>query len=258
MKIKVLVDNTALDSFEAEHGFSIIVEADKKILFDVGPNALFLKNAERLGEDISDVETVVLSHGHWDHGDGLEHLSGKELILHPDCFIERFRKHNKTHVGLSKSKKELSSLYSIKESRSPLWISENIVFLGEIPRKTQFESKVSPFLLPDGDPDFVNDDSAIVIKSPKGLVVISGCAHSGICNIVDYAKEVCQVERIHAVIGGFHLKEIDELTANTIKYLKSAKVELLLPTHCTSFKVRDEFAKYFKTAEIAAGSVIEI
>lgn len=257
MKIKVLVDNTALDGFEAVHGFSVIVESDKKVLFDVGPNGLFLENAANLEEDISEIETVVLSHGHWDHGDGLEYLSGKELILHPDCFIERLRKHNKTHVGLSKSKSELLSLFSIKESRKPLWISENIVFLGEIPRKNQFESKVSPFLLPDGNPDFVLDDSAVAVKTSKGLVVISGCAHSGICNIVAYAKEVCESESIYAVIGGFHLKEIDELTVNTIQYLKSAKVEILMPTHCTSFKVRDEFAKHFKTKEIAAGSIIE-
>ncbi|WP_421920799.1 MBL fold metallo-hydrolase [Marinifilum sp.] len=258
MRIKVLLDNTALDGFVSVHGFSLIVEADEKILFDVGPNDLFLDNARRLTEDLSDIEYVVLSHGHWDHGNGLLHLSGKELLLHPDCFITRYRKRNNTPVGLSKSKEELSKNYKIKESKHPYQISENMVFLGEIPRNNDFESQVSPFLLPDGSPDFVPDDSAIAITMDKGLVVISGCAHAGICNTVDYAQKVCKCNEVYAVLGGFHLKEIDELTSKTIDYLHSKNIKFLGPTHCTSFKVRDEFAKHFNVLELAAGTVLEL
>ncbi|NOU61157.1 MBL fold metallo-hydrolase [Marinifilum caeruleilacunae] len=258
MKIKVLVDNTATDGFESVHGFSLIVEADEKILFDFGPNSLFLENANRLGEDFSDIKTLVLSHGHWDHGDGLEHIRGKKLILHPNCFARRYRKRNRTNVGLSKSKEELSELFDLQESSKPLWISKQIVFLGEIPRRNDFESKVSPFLLPDNSPDFVPDDSAIAITTNKGLVVISGCAHAGICNTINYAKEISNCDEIFAVIGGFHLKEIDEITLKTIAYMQAEKVKILGPTHCTSFKVREEFARYFNVMELAAGAVIEL
>ncbi|PXX96022.1 MBL fold metallo-hydrolase [Marinifilum breve] len=258
MKLKILLDNTAKEGFESVHGFSVLVESDKKVLFDSGPNELFVKNAEKLGEDFSDIDTVILSHGHWDHGDGLKYLSSKKLILHPDCFITRHRKRNNTHVGLSMNKDELSKNFNIIESKKPLWISENMVFLGEIPRSNDFESKESPFLLPDGSPDFVPDDSAIAITSNKGLIVISGCAHSGICNTVEYAKEVCKTNPVYAVIGGFHLKEIDELTIKTIEYLKDENIEILGPTHCTSFKVRDEFSKSFNLLELAAGVVIEL
>lgn len=258
MRLKVLVDNTALEGFESIHGFSLIVEADEKILFDVGPNGLFLENAEKLDEDCLDVETVVLSHGHWDHGDGLEYLSGKKLVLHPNCFARRYRKKNKTNVGLSKSKEELTKLFDLQETSLPLWISKQIVFLGEIPRRNNFESKVSPFLLPDDSPDFVPDDSAIAITTSKGLVVITGCAHSGICNTVEYAREVCDQQELYAVIGGFHLKEIDDTLAKTIEYLQSENIQFLGPTHCTSFKVRDEFAKHFNVLDLAAGAVIKI
>lgn len=258
MKLKILLDNTAKEGFESVHGFSVLVESDKKILFDSGPNELFIKNAEKLGEDFSDIDTVILSHGHWDHGDGLKYLSSKKLILHPDCFIPRHRKRNNTHVGLSMNKDELSKNFTIQESKKPLWISENMVFLGEIPRSNDFESKISPFLLPDGSPDFVPDDSAIAITSNNGLIVISGCAHSGICNTVEYAKEVCKTNAVYAVIGGFHLKEIDALTIKTIEYLKAENIEILGPTHCTSFKVRDEFAKSFNLLELASGVIIEL
>lgn len=258
MKLKVLTDNTSLEGFYSIHGFSVLVDFDKKILFDVGPNDAFLKNAKILGEDFSDVDTVVLSHGHWDHGDGLFYLSDKELILHPDCFIARHRKRNNTHVGISLNKDELSKKFKITESRKPLWISENMVFLGEIPRLNDFESKQSPFRLPNGLPDFVPDDSAIAIISKKGLIVLSGCAHSGICNTVEHAKKVSKINTVYAVIGGFHLKEIDKITINTIEYLKSENIEFLGPTHCTSFKVCDEFAKSFNLLKLAAGAVIEL
>nr|WP_320117484.1 MBL fold metallo-hydrolase [uncultured Marinifilum sp.] len=258
MKIKILMDNTAKEGFDSVHGFSSIVEAGKKILFDLGPNELFLKNAEKLGEDLKDIDTIVLSHGHWDHGDGLAYLSNKKLILHPSSFIERFRKRNNTHVGLAMSKEELQKKYEIIESCEPYWLSEQMVFLGEIPRENDFESQESPFLLPDGMPDFVPDDSAIAIKLTKGLVVISGCAHAGICNTVSYARKVCGVDKVYAVLGGFHLKEIDEVTNKTIQFLKDEKVELVGPTHCTSFKVRDEFKKHLKVINLDAGSVMEL
>jgi len=258
MNIKVLLDNTAKSGFESVHGFSLLIEADKKILFDLGPNELFRKNAAKLGEDLTDVETVVLSHGHWDHGDGLAYLNGKQLILHPDSFTRRSGKINGTNVGLSLPREDIQKDYEILECKEPFWISESMVFLGEIPRDNNFESKESSFVLSDGSPDFVLDDSAIVIKSDKGLVVISGCAHSGICNTVSYAQKVCNTEQVYAVLGGFHLRKLDQVTQKTIEFLCQQKVELVGPTHCTGFKVRDEFKKHLSVLDLNAGDQIEL
>ena len=85
--------------------------------------------------------------------------------------------------------------------------------------------------------DFVEDDSGLVFKTDKGLVVISGCAHSGICNIIEYAKKTTGINKVYAVIGGFHLKGEDDLTTKTIEYLKTIDIEYLSTSHCTEFQL---------------------
>ncbi|WP_320017664.1 MBL fold metallo-hydrolase [Labilibaculum manganireducens] len=258
MIIKILVDNTAKDGFEAVHGFSAVIEADEKILFDVGPNSLFIENAAKMGVDLDEINTLVLSHGHWDHGDGLQFVAGKRLITHPDSFSLRFRKESKTTVGLKMTRNEIAAQFELKESKLPVWISEKMVYLGEIPRLNDFESQSTTFLLEDGSPDFVADDSALAIKSEKGLIVISGCAHAGICNTVTYAKDVCGEDKVYVVLGGFHLKKLDEVFQKTAGFFQEEKLEILGATHCTSFLVQDEFKKYFKTINLEAGVEVEL
>ena len=106
LAITILTENVAGGKFLAEHGLSYLLEIDsEQILFDTGHSDVFLKNAERLGIEIkSNVQTVVLSHGHWDHGDGLRFLENKKLITHPASFLKRFRKADHSPVGLSFSK----------------------------------------------------------------------------------------------------------------------------------------------------------
>ena len=258
MKISILVDNTAKEGFAHVHGFSAVLGSEKKILFDLGPNGLFLENAKKMNIDLSKIETVVLSHGHWDHGDGLKSISGKALITHPNSFALRFRKESKTPVGLGMSRDEILARFDLKESKEPYWLNDNMVFLGEIPRKNNFEALVTTFTLGDGSPDFVMDDSAVAIKTEKGLIVLSGCAHAGICNTVSYAKEVCGENKVYAVLGGFHLKKIGDVFQKTVAFFQKEKLELLGATHCTSFAVQDEFKKYFKTLNLEAGVEIEL
>ncbi len=258
MKISILVDNTAKEGFEHIHGFSAVIESEKKILFDLGPNGLFLENANKMNIDLDEIETIVLSHGHWDHGDGLKSISGKHLITHPNSFALRFRKESKTPVGLRMSRDEISSKFDLKESKEPCWISNEMVFLGEIPRKNNFEALSTTFILGDGSPDFVMDDSAIAIKSEKGLIVLSGCAHAGICNTVSYAKEVCVEDNVYAVLGGFHLKKIDDVFEKTVEFFQHENLQVLGATHCTSSSVQDEFKKYFKTLDLEAGVEVKL
>lgn len=256
MKLTVLNDNAPGDVCASEHGLSYIVEADKKILFDTGASDLFLKNAALLDIDLNELDTVVLSHGHWDHGNGLQHLKNKTLITHPDSFQKKYRNKDRSYIGLPISLAEAKNRFELILSKKPYRISEQIFFLGEIPRLNDFEAKTSSFVLDDGTEDFVLDDSAIAVKTQKGLVVVSGCAHSGICNIIDYAIKQTGEKTIYGVIGGFHLKKNDAQTQKTIEYLKRLNIKAIYPSHCTALPALAAFHQTFGTKQVLSGNII--
>lgn len=257
MKIYVLVDNTASAFFQAEHGLSFLIEHDEHILFDTGHSDLFLHNAKRLNLDLSNVHSVVLSHGHWDHGNGLKYLSKKKLICHPDAFQHRFRKGSEENIGLDTPFKELKNKFEIVYTRSPYLVAENVIFLGEIPRQNHFEAKTTAFELENGTPDFVMDDSAIVIIHDGELIVLSGCAHAGICNIIEYAKAITGIVKIRAVMGGFHLKHKNEQTQETIRYLKEQDIKAVYPSHCTELPALSAFYESFGIQHVKAGMALQ-
>jgi 7,8-dihydropterin-6-yl-methyl-4-(beta-D-ribofuranosyl)aminobenzene 5'-phosphate synthase len=254
MKIKVLSEVKAMDGFYSEHGLSFLVEADgKRILFDTGASDLFTRNAEKLGINLDDVDDIVLSHGHWDHGDGLQFISGKPLLCHPYCFQKRFRNPGGENIGLALTRSELEERFDIRTSDKPVQLTENLWFLGEVPRLSDFEAKSTNYILEDGSPDFIMDDSGLACVTEKGLVVISGCAHSGICNMVEHAKEVTGMKQVAAVIGGFHLKAVNEQTLRTIEFLKAAGVAKVAPSHCTMSPALERFHQEFGVNEVRAG-----
>jgi 7,8-dihydropterin-6-yl-methyl-4-(beta-D-ribofuranosyl)aminobenzene 5'-phosphate synthase len=257
LTISVLTDNTAGGQFLAEHGLSYLVEIDnEKILFDAGHSNVFLKNAQRLKIDIeNEVKTVVLSHGHWDHGNGLKYLSNKTLITHPASFSKRYRKIDHTTVGMDLTKNDIEKLFTLKESKDPLQLTENLFFLGEIPRNNDFESQTTSFQFADGSDDFIPDDSALAAIVNNELIVITGCSHSGICNICEHAKKVTGVNKIKAVMGGFHLKKQDKQSLKTVEYFKKNKVAKLLPSHCTALPALALFHSTFKTEQVKTGMV---
>lgn len=259
MKITILTENTASGKFLAEHGLSYLIEIDdQKILFDTGHSDVFLKNARKLGIEIEkEVETVVLSHGHWDHGDGLQFLQNKRLVTHPGAFIRRFRKKEFSPVGLSLTKKEVENRFSLTETKVPLQISENLWFLGEIPRKNNFEALSTSFVDDFRNDDFIPDDSALAAIVKKKLVIITGCSHSGICNIVEHAKKVTGISDAQAVLGGFHLKKQNEQTRKTIEYFKTNKIEQVLPSHCTELPALAAFYEVFQNRQLKTGMVLE-
>lgn len=257
LKINILTDNTAGGQFLAEHGLSYLVEIDNdKILFDTGHSDVFLKNAEKLKINIeNEVKTVVLSHGHWDHGNGLKHLKDKTLITHPASFSERYRKADHTIVGLDFTKDEIVKLFTLKASKDALQLTKNLFFLGEIPRNSDFESQSTSFEFADGSDDFIPDDSAMAAIVNDELVVITGCSHSGICNICEHAKKVTGVHKIKAVIGGFHLKFQDEQTIKTIEYFNKNKVDTVLPSHCTALPALALFHSSFEINQVKTGMI---
>jgi len=257
MKLTVLVDNHAKGKLQAEWGLSMLLETGEgKTLFDFGSSDLYLKNAVNMGVDLKDVKRCVLSHGHWDHGTGLAFWdNGGELICHPEAFSERYRK-NKV-LGLPFSKDEIASKMSVKMSVEPLEIEKNVFYLGEIPRRTDFESKYTPFSKADGTDDFVMDDTGLAMVTEKGLTVLSGCAHSGICNMVERAREVTGISNVHAVLGGFHLKGNGERTLKTIEYLKDIGPDYISTSHCTDFEALAAFYETFGSIPFGVGDVID-
>lgn len=257
MKLSVLTENTASGNYTAEHGLSFFIEYDnKKIIFDTGHSDVFLKNAKKLNIDINTADAVVLSHGHWDHGNGLKYLTNKKLICHPNCFIKRYRKNENIHIGLNMNYSELKKQFEILTSKTPYYISEKIIFLGEIPRLNSFESQTTNYVDENRNDDFIIDDSALAINNNDELIVVSGCSHSGICNIIEYAKKVTKLNKVKAVIGGFHLQVNNHQTKKTIQYFKDQKIQKIYPSHCTKFPALVAFYNEFKITQVTTGMTI--
>jgi 7,8-dihydropterin-6-yl-methyl-4-(beta-D-ribofuranosyl)aminobenzene 5'-phosphate synthase len=254
MKITILTDNTAGPKFIATHGFSCYIESDINILFDTGPDNTFLENAKRLNLEINP-DFVVLSHGHWDHGDGLSYLKfSHKLVCHPECFRKRYSKEKHRYVGLALTREQASESFQLIESAKAVKLSDKIYYLGEIPRSNNFEAQHTDFIDEQGNEDYIADDSALAIISDMGLIVISGCAHAGICNTIEYAKMITGVTDIHAVFGGFHLKSQGSQTKETIKYLQSNEIQKAFPSHCTSLPALAEFYTVFKLPQVLTGN----
>ncbi len=259
MKLTVLTENVAGGRFLAEHGLSYLIEHDgKTVLFDTGHSSVFLKNSTLMGLTIMDtVDTIVLSHGHWDHGDGLQHISNKTLITHPNSFIKRFRKGSKQNIGLALSKSEIENKFNLIESETPYFITKDIIFLGEIPRINEFESQKTSFIDEQGNDDFVPDDTALAIIQNNELILITGCSHSGICNIAEYAKKISGKDKVKVIMGGFHLKDEGIQTQRTIAYLKQLNVEHVLPSHCTELPAMAAFYNEFGIQQVKTGQVFQ-
>ena len=260
MKITILTENMAGGKFLAEHGLSYLIQYDgKNILFDTGHTDVFLKNSMAMGIDLpSEVDTIVLSHGHWDHGNGLQYIDNKVLITHPASFIKRFRKGGEQNIGLVLSRSEIEKKFKLITSELSYYITDKIIFAGGIPRANDFESKETPFADEYGNDDFVPDDSALILIKDYELVIISGCAHSGICNITDYARRITKIEKIKLVMGGFHLKNKDEKTQKTIEYFKQCGVQTIIPSHCTELPALCMFYEHFNIKQLKTVQVLNI
>ncbi len=256
MKISILTDNNPGSHTPAEHGLSYFIEYDgKRLLFDTGQSDIFLRNAETMKVNMSDIDMVILSHGHFDHANGLGHLTGGRLLCHPGIFVKRYRKSDKTYIGLVNTKSELYTKFEVLESVRPYKISEKIFFLGEIPRLTEFESRTTPFVFEDGMPDYVMDDSAVALVLKDGLFVVTGCGHSGVVNTLEHARKITGVNKIFGIMGGFHLKDAGVQTRETIRYLQENKVTHVHPSHCTELPALVAFYESFGIKQVRTGDV---
>lgn len=255
MKITVLNDNMASGICSAAHGLSWFIDSDIKILFDAGPSDIAFKNAEKIGIDPNSADLAVLSHGHWDHGNGLAYLSGGRLIAHPEIHRKRYKRGNGKSIGLDISESDIKDKFDVTYSREAMQLSDSVWFLGEIPRSNEWDSGHEDFVLDDQSNDTIPDDTGLAIKTNKGLVVISGCAHSGITNIVNQAMATIPNTPLHAVMGGFHLKPGDNRIPKTIEFFKELEIKKLYPSHCTAVEVISHMREFLPVKFVKSGNV---
>jgi 7,8-dihydropterin-6-yl-methyl-4-(beta-D-ribofuranosyl)aminobenzene 5'-phosphate synthase len=246
-------------SILAEHGFSALVKTttageEHTLLFDFGfsENGA-AQNAATLGADMTDIEAVALSHGHSDHTGGMAKLTaliGKRdipFIVHPAAFKSPryFKFGEEIKINLPKLTREMvkQAGFSVVESEKPYPLLNNtVLFLGEIPKQTDFE-KGFPMAhyQKDGKEiwDAIEDDTSIVMNlKDKGLIILSGCAHAGIVNTVNYAIDITGIEKVHVIMGGFHLGGplFEPIISRTTEEIMKFHPAYVVPVHCTGRK----------------------
>jgi 7,8-dihydropterin-6-yl-methyl-4-(beta-D-ribofuranosyl)aminobenzene 5'-phosphate synthase len=251
IRLVTLSENTAgQPDLLAEWGLSLYIQdSEKNILMDTGESISISRNADKLGIDLQKIDTIVLSHGHFDHTGGLRLLLTRmkkkvDIIAHPDIWQAKYvRQKNKPdrYIGIPFVRSELESLGArFVLTSEPYKLSDNILTTGEIPLETDFE-KVEPSLYvktPDGwEPDRVRDDLALLIKTEEGLAVALGCAHRGMINTLYHARKITGVNKVNLVMGGCHLKEAtEEQIWQTISALNEMGVQKLAVSHCTGIR----------------------
>jgi 7,8-dihydropterin-6-yl-methyl-4-(beta-D-ribofuranosyl)aminobenzene 5'-phosphate synthase len=260
LQITTLSENTAgLGGLMAEWGLSILVESEEiNILFDTGQSLSASHNAEIMGINLSQIDKIVLSHGHFDHTGGLKQALlriGKEIdiIAHPDIWAAKYSRRQgqeARYIGIPFHRQTLESLGAkFSLSREPVRLSDNITTSGEIPMTTEYEIIEPHLQVKEGrrfKPDKLLDDQALIITTGAGLVVILGCAHRGVINTLYHAQKLTGVEAIYAVFGGCHLiSATEERIWLTIAALKELGVQLLGLSHCTGLAASAIMAREF-------------
>ncbi len=256
------------DTLLAEHGLSQLVRIGTNseiwsVLFDTGYSPVGVPhNLARLGLDLKEIEAIVLSHGHMDHTGSLKALLKTldrqvPLVVHPEAFQnDRFLRlpdRRELHFPQPLDQAQLAELGAeIIHSGEPVSLFKNsLLVTGQVPRNTDFEKGFpGAFLVKNGkeEPDAIWDDQSMVAHlKDKGLVVISGCAHAGIINTVQYARELTGVDTVYALIGGFHLTgpAFEPIIDRTVAELKKLDPKVIVPMHCTGWKAIQKISEAF-------------
>jgi 7,8-dihydropterin-6-yl-methyl-4-(beta-D-ribofuranosyl)aminobenzene 5'-phosphate synthase len=241
----------------AEHGFSCHLEGISNgksscLMFDYGLNPLsVMQNMELLGIDVGKIDAFGLSHGHFDHWGGLLTILGRArpgtpLYVGEEVFARRFsrRPGSMDLIDLGRLDKEAIEQQGIAEivgASKPIEVMSGCYLTGEIERVTDYEQGSPNLVIQKGDSfeqDHFRGEQAVVCNiKGKGLVILSGCAHAGIVNTVRHAQKISGIDKVHAVIGGFHLANATTaIITETVSDMKQMAPDYIIPAHCTGFE----------------------
>ncbi|NPA23681.1 MAG: MBL fold metallo-hydrolase [Crenarchaeota archaeon] len=278
VKMIVLVDNYAATPSQvlAEWGLSIYVQVRSEgrtynILYDTGQTGIVVNNAERLGVDLSKISHIVISHGHYDHTGGLLSVlerTGRDVhvIAHPEIFSKKLViRGTLRYIGAPFTKRDLEDKCNLVLTRDLVQVCPGTYFSGEVLRYGYPEYTPDMYVARDDGRlirDSMPDDAALIINvRDKGLVIVTGCGHSGILNILEYATSVTGIRKVYAIVGGLHQeKETPERVRELCEMLRKRDIKLIMPLHCTGIRALHVFLSEIPDRTIigGAGSIIEI
>lgn len=263
IRIVNLCDNKSISpDFSAEHGLSYYIEAyGKKILFDTGQSDVFLRNAKNLNIDLFALDLVVLSHGHYDHVGGLARLTAKNVYCHRQIFVPKYKveENNYKNIGFPCAEDD----YRANQGHNFCFFTGTKELAKNIYLVSGFQkmfNKVYFFIKKEGKylVDIFEDEAVLVIKTPQGLIIITGCAHSGVLNIIEKVERELGPKKIYALLGGLHLSKMDNTELiKTAALLNERGIKKIGVSHCTG----DKFINYLdrlSAFDLKAGQVLEL
>lgn len=247
IRLRIVVDNRVSAGLAEEHGFSAWIEVPgHTILFDTGQGKTLAPNAAMLGCDLEHVDMLVLSHGHYDHSGAICQVLRSAPITKVFCHVASFLPRYSIRTG--EAPRSIAMALSDKEAildlpanrihwvTAPLEIIPDVGISGSIPRIHPMEDTGGPFFLdPEGHhPDLIKDDMAMWLNCDRGLIIITGCCHSGLINTVEHIRATSGVKRVFGIIGGLHLLNASsERLEATCAAIRKWNPEFVIPCHCT-------------------------
>ena len=273
MPAPLLAGGDTDDALRGEHGFSALVtiakgDRETRVLFDAGrtPDGL-VENMRRLDVSPGDIDIIVLSHGHWDHVTGMDGLVGRlgrtnmPVLIHPEFWTRRriaFPGRDPVELPTTSKSALRGAGFEVVERREPSFLLDgSLLVTGEVDRTTEFERgfpghEAHRHGAWEPDPLILDDQALVAMLRGRGLVVLTGCGHSGIVNILRYVRKLTGENRIHAVLGGFHLsgRAFEPIIGPTCDALGELSPDFLVPAHCTGWRATHALAARFPEAFI--------